>query len=203
MPIRAILCDLGNVLLDFSHERMCRQLGEVLSLPESHVQKFLFSDGWQKRIETGACSDEELLDAFIAEGGTNASLDDLRVAAADIFTPNEDSIQIIHELREAGLRLVLFSNTCPQHIDFIAERYDVLSLFDHCIYSYEVGASKPSPQIYSTGIEACRCTPEEIFYTDDIADYIKAAREHGIQAEQFTSAEEFRSHLIARDVLPN
>ncbi len=104
-------------------------------------------------------------------------------------------------LKKKGVRLVLLSNTSPAHYDFLTARLPILDLFDAKILSFEVGALKPHPHIYSAAIEAAQCSPQECFYTDDIPEYIIAARTHGIDAEIFTDVETLWQHFKKRQLI--
>ena len=42
LMIRTFVFDMGNVLLHFSHERMCAQIAEVCSRPAEAVRELLF-----------------------------------------------------------------------------------------------------------------------------------------------------------------
>jgi putative hydrolase of the HAD superfamily len=84
----------------------------------------------------------------------------------------------------------------------VQEAYPLLLRhFDGYVLSYEVGAAKPEPKIYREAIARAQCNPEECFFTDDLEVNIVAAREHGIEAVQFFSAEQLERELRARGVL--
>ena len=59
---------------------------------------------------------------------------------------------------------------------------------------------KPDRRIFEHAVAAARCLPEECFFTDDIAEYVAAAREFGIDAVQFQSLEQIQSELRSRGV---
>jgi len=68
------------------------------------------------------------------------------------------------------------------------------------VLSYRVGALKPAPAIYREAIARAECRPEECFFTDDIADYVAAAKREGIDAVQFESCEQLERELTARGI---
>jgi putative hydrolase of the HAD superfamily len=72
--------------------------------------------------------------------------------------------------------------------------------FDDTILSHEVGAMKPEPKIYEAAIEAARCRPEECFFTDDMPAFVEGARQHGIDAVQFTGLPQLENELRARGI---
>ncbi len=83
----------------------------------------------------------------------------------------------------------------------LRSRYPILDRFHDFVLSYEVGAAKPSARIYQEAIRRAGCRPEECFFTDDIALYVDAARQHGIDAVQFQSAAQIEVELRSRGAL--
>ena len=197
---RTIVFDMGNVLVRFSHARMCEQIGRLCDSTGGEVAVVLFESGLQWDFERGRCDEEEFRRRFEAAIGRAVPPGDLRHAAADIFEPVEGMREVVYGLKASGLRLVLLSNTSVTHYEFIRSRWDLLDPFDELVMSYRVGAIKPEPAIYAAALAAVRCRPEEAFYTDDIPAYIEAGRSHGLDAEVFTTAKRLREHLAARGV---
>ncbi|MEZ6044525.1 MAG: HAD family phosphatase [Planctomycetaceae bacterium] len=197
--LKTILFDMGNVLVYFSHDRMCQQMGALYDRSESEVRELLMSSGLQAGFERGTIQPEELWHEFElrfgAKLGRQVTLQELERAGSDIFWLNEPMPELLEELKSFGLRLVLLSNTSISHFEFIMREFSVLQYFDDYVTSYEVGAMKPEPAIYQAALEKIDCLPEECFYTDDIEIYIEAAREYGLQAEVFHSVAELRTHL--------
>lgn len=195
MPIRTCLFDMGNVLVYFSHERMSENIASLCETDVETVNSILFGSELQVQIECGKITEEEFHRGFEERLNRSIDFEALKVAAADIFWLNEPMPQLLADLKQAGIRLVLLSNTSITHFDFIKERFRVLDAFDDFTTSYGAGAMKPDAAIYEDALSKANCSPEECFYTDDIAKYIDAARQFGIQAEVFASADETRSAL--------
>jgi HAD superfamily hydrolase (TIGR01509 family) len=61
--------------------------------------------------------------------------------------------------------------------------------------------AKPSSKIYEAAIARAGCSPEECFFTDDLAVNVEAARKHGMDAVQFHSAAQIEAELRARGAL--
>lgn len=201
MSIRTVLFDLGNVLLFFSHERMCRQIGQVTGGSPETIKELLFDLGLQRRIETGACTAGELHQELVTALNAQCRLEDLVEAASAIFEPNPPMIDLLTELKAADRRLVLLSNTCEPHMAFVRREFDFLDYFDAQVLSCRVGAMKPDSAIYKEALRNIDCRPEECFYTDDIDEYVQAARAFGIDAQVFVDAATCREQLCARGVL--
>lgn len=198
--IRTILFDMGNVLVHFSHARMCQQLAALVGRTESEVRGWLFDTGVHVSCDRGTLTPEEFHRWFEQQAGKDLRLDQLKFAASDIFAVNTPMLPILDTLREQGKRLVLLSNTSAWHFEFVQREFGVLDRFDDFVLSYAVQANKPEPEIFHAALAKIDCAPEECFYTDDIEEYVLAGRSHGLQAEVFTTAEVLRGQLAARGV---
>lgn len=199
--IRSLLFDMGNVLVLFSHERMCSQVSAASGTSLADVRQVLMTEGLQWAMERGEIDETEFTRRFNDRLGCRVSQADLVHACSDIFTENPGMDELLGQLRELELRLVLLSNTSQSHVDHIQRKFSVLSHFDAFATSCSVGAMKPDQRIYQRAIELAGCRADECFYTDDIEDYVIAARELGIHAEVFTEPSTLREHLAARAVL--
>jgi HAD superfamily hydrolase (TIGR01509 family) len=69
--------------------------------------------------------------------------------------------------------LGLISNTCASHIRHLEASYDFFPLFSPRIYSHEVGARKPHPEIYEKALEAAGAQPESSLFIDDLAENLE------------------------------
>lgn len=61
---RFIYFDLGMVLLDFSVERMVRQMGELSGVAAEKLKEVLFDRGLMHQYETGKFSTAEFYELF-------------------------------------------------------------------------------------------------------------------------------------------
>jgi putative hydrolase of the HAD superfamily len=92
--------------------------------------------------------------------------------------------------------LFLLSNTNALHFEYIQENYPVLKHFSQFVLSYQVGSRKPEKGIYQHLIQQAGTAPGQILFIDDKMPFVAAAREHGIQAWQFTSCEALKQQLL-------
>ncbi|MBW3541253.1 MAG: HAD-IA family hydrolase [Planctomycetes bacterium] len=191
---------MGNVVLFFSHEKMCAQMAGTCGRDADEVYRLVMDSGLQRRFECGL-SVADYHRAFEAAVRCPVPRDELLEAHCDIFELNEALVPVLDALKSRGMRLVLLSNTDAAHFEFIRRRFDVLEYFEECVLSFRVGAMKPAEAIYRAAIEAAGCAAHECFYTDDIAEYVHAARRFGLPAETFTGVPALREHLASRGVL--
>jgi len=201
MPIKTCFFDMGNVLVHFSHEKMCQNIAGVCGWTEARTKTFLMDEGRQWKLERGEVTEEQFHAEFCEATGKTLDIDDLRHAAADIFWLNESIVPVLHQLKSAGMRLVLLSNTSVTHLRFIERNFTVLELMDDRVTSFEAGALKPDDHIYEVALSKAECEPGECFYTDDIEAYIRKAETFGIQARLYTTTEKLITALRELHVL--
>jgi glucose-1-phosphatase len=198
---KAIIFDLGKVLVHFDFKRGYRELEQLCPHAAAEIPKRLSGTGLVQRFESGLVEPRE----FVAE---LTKILDLKVdfdRFCDIWSCIFAETLVPDSLVEAlgaRYRLILLSNTNAIHFEMIRKTYPILRHFHELVLSYEVKAMKPQPEIYRAAIEKAGCRPEECFYTDDIPEYVEGARRLGIDAVQFRGADELQSELTARKILP-
>ena len=211
MPLKILYFDLGMVLLDFSHERMCRQMADVAGIRWEAVRDAIFGDedcrAAQIRYESGQISTDEYFDHFCAATGTSPDRERLADAVCDIFSPIQPMWELVRRLKSAGNRLAVLSNTNPVQWEYIADgRFPLLAIgwpecaFDDVILSYEVGSMKPDSVIYRAAIERAGVTAREVFFTDDRQENVTGALTAGMDAVHFVGCDQLVEQLRLRGV---
>ncbi len=193
--MNTIFFDLGNVLIFFSLKKMFDQLASCIGLSVSDIQEYLMREKIAEKYEVGRMTSQELYQTLLKKSPKNFSFEQFMHAMADIFTPNTDLWPIVEQLHAEKNRLVLLSNTNECHFRFAYSAFPILKLFDRFILSYEVGASKPSTQIFQRALQEAE---GKTFYTDDIPAFIEAGRAAGLDAETFCDAATLKRQLSER-----
>lgn len=203
--IRALICDLGNVLLHFDHQLIVRRLAAhmVSGRPDAEFA----SRFWPSvhAFEHGQID----ADTFRTDIGTMLGSDhavseeEFHLLWGDIFWPNGEFIDALTRLRER-LTLVLLSNTNSLHIRYATERFpELFSLFDAAVYSFATGTGKPDPAMYRTALARAGVAAEQTLYFDDMAAYVDAAAALGMHAYQYVSFAGARDVLRMYDLVPD
>jgi putative hydrolase of the HAD superfamily len=200
-PPKFLYFDLGMVLVTFSVERMCRQMGEAAGVSADRVREVVFDTDLQSRYERGAVSTPEFYDAFCRQTGAGVALEPLCSAASDIFEINACMLPVVAQLSQGRWPMGILSNTCACHWEHCLRRYRILQdSFRKYALSYELACAKPEPAIFHKAAAMAGVTPGEIFYTDDIAGHIDGARAAGFDAEVFTGPGDLVAQLRRRGV---
>jgi glucose-1-phosphatase len=174
---KTIFFDLGNVLLFTDLEKMKQQIAEFcgLSLPTIKTAIDQLSEPYEK----GDIETKDLHAHFCSLAGKHLEYNGLRHSVANIFVPSEI------------------------HFSFAYEQFPFLHLFDGYVLSYKVGARKPETKIFEKALQFANCSPNHCFYTDDIPEFVAAAKALNIDAELFTSATTLEEQLRSRNLVPS
>jgi FMN phosphatase YigB (HAD superfamily) len=200
MSIKAVIFDLGRVIVPFDFNRGYIRMEALCGIPAAEIPKRIAPTGLVQRFESGGIEPRDFVRELSSHLNLDTSYENFCEIWSSIFLPHT----LIPEAMLAGIAakypLVLLSNTNAIHFEMIRENYPLLRHFHSLVLSYEVGAMKPLPLIYQRAIEKAGCLPEECFFTDDIPEYVAGARAQGIDAVQFESAEQIQQELHRRGV---
>jgi 2-haloacid dehalogenase len=110
--------------------------------------------------------------------------------------------EILRSLHDRGVRLVALTNWSAETIHHGPEAYpDVFALFDDVVVSGTEGVAKPDPEIFEILARRLEQPIAGVFYVDDSARNVEAARVAGMDAVRFTDAVGLRAELRRRDLL--
>ena len=196
--------DLGRVLINFDVQTMLDQIAEVSGVGPAKVREVVFGDGLQIKYESGRIDCREFHAIFSEATGSRPDFGAFRHAASDIFKLNTVVLPIVAQLRAAGHRMGILSNTCPAHWEHCRRRFpSVINLFDVHALSYRLKAVKPDAAIFHAAADLASVRAEEIFFVDDMPGHVEAAKTAGFDAVQYTGAQQLAADLRARGVLFN
>ncbi|MCA1335755.1 HAD family hydrolase [Pseudooceanicola marinus] len=199
-PIKAVVFDIGNVLLEWN--------------PEAHYDA---KYGEEKRREIFAAVDLAAMNDRVDRGEDMGEL--TRRLAADhpewhdeIMTWHEDwltmcspaiphSWRLLRALRGKGIPVFSLSNFGIGTYEIARAEYPVLNEFDQGYVSGHLGVIKPDPRIYEILEEGSGLSGEALLFTDDRADNIAAAAARGWRTHQFEHPEGWAARLVAEGLL--
>ena len=200
MAIKAVIFDLGKVIVPFDFKRGYTRMSQLSGIPAAEIPGRIAPTGLIDRFESGAIEPHDFVREISEQLNLETSYENFCDIWSSVFLPET----LLPEPMVAGIarnyRLLLLSNTNAIHFEMLRRRYPLLRHFHSFVLSYEVGAMKPLPAMYRRAIEEAQCCPEECFFTDDLAINVEAALTHGIDAVQFESAEQITAELHRRGV---
>jgi len=197
---KAIIFDLGRVLINFDFARGYQALDPLCPYSAREIPGRLATTRIVEDFETGLIEPPDFVAQMGALLGFSLSYDRFCAIWSCIFMETLVPESLIETLA-ARYRLVLLSNTNAIHFEMVRNAYPLLRHFHELALSYQVKAMKPRREIFDRAIELAGCLSGECFYTDDIAEYVAAARELGIDAVQFQGAAQLEDELKRRGIV--
>jgi 2-haloacid dehalogenase len=191
----AVVFDLGGVLIDWNPRYLYRRL----FADEAAVERFLAeicTPAWNHRMDAGRPFAEAIaeLSAAHPEFATEIAAWWERWEET-LGAPLDDTVEIMRELRSAGVRVYALSNWSAETFPRARGRYPFLEEFDGIMISGEVGLAKPDPAIFAAFLDRFGLEPGHVVFIDDTMPNVIAAREAGIQAIAYEGAAHARAGL--------
>lgn len=198
--LHTVVFDLGGVLIEWDPRHLYRQL-----MPADEVDPFLEEIDfltWNSGCDAGLPWD----DAVAQLSARHPHRAQLIAAYPERFAESlvgafEDSVALLRELRDAGIRLLALTNWPRESFRHARERFDFLEWFEGIVVSGEEGVAKPDPRIFALLLERFDLDPAHTLFVDDAERNVQAARRAGLQAVRFTSATQLRRSLADVGVL--
>lgn len=107
----------------------------------------------------------------------------------------EGMVSVVKRLKMAGYGVYGLTNWSAETFPMVRDTYPVFQEFDGIVVSGEEHLLKPDAAIYKCLLERYDLQAEESLFVDDNADNVAGARNVGMKAIQFTSAEELEREL--------
>jgi len=183
--VKAVLFDLGKVILNFNFEPAFQRLALDTALAPQDIENYFMQSGLEVLYDGGKISSFAFHRRVKKALKHSLNFQQFKKIWNEIFTPNHAILRLIRHLKKSGYRLVLISNTNPMHFEYIRKKYPILMKFDRLIVSYKEKIRKPDERIYQKAIRACQAQPAEIFYIDDRSDLTEAASAIGLNVFTF------------------
>jgi len=193
--LRAILFDIGRVLISVDVSRATSGLAEGLSLSPEEIWSALEKDPRWKDWQEGRISPRDWHLHLARRLGSKLSFEKFVEVWNRALDPTPIHEDAFLEKLGRNYRLAVVSNTDPLHVAHMERTYEFFRSLPVRIYSCRVGASKPNPLIYNEALRACKVRAQEALYVDDVPAYAQAVERLGMQAIAFESREQLYRRL--------
>ena len=182
MNVKAVIFDLGKVLVDFDYSIAARRIAARSRFEPGAVMKFLGTSPLFVEYEKGQIDRQRLFEKICAAIGYTGTVEDFGTAFADIFVEIEPMVELHAELRQRQVPSFIFSNTNDLAVDHIRRMFPFYSTFDGYILSYEHGVMKPEAGLYEAVETHTGRRGAELLYFDDRVENVAAGAARGWQA---------------------
>jgi epoxide hydrolase-like predicted phosphatase len=101
-------------------------------------------------------------------------------APAFAFQPNEPVIELVRDLRRAGIATGVLTNNIREMRDLWRPMLPLDELFDDVVDSHEVGLRKPNPAVYQLALARLGASADSTVFLDDMPTNVAAATRVGM-----------------------
>ncbi len=193
--IKAVVFDIGGVLLDWDPRHLYRQLIEDPDQLEDFLGR-ICTRQWHLAHDLGEDTEQSCRE-LAAQYPEHAELimawsDRGEEMIGGVLT---HTVEVLSELRSAAVPCFVLSNMEPDKYRLRRDRYDFFDLLDGCVISGQEGVAKPDQKIFEILLSRYGLEPSATVFIDDVPANVAVARELGVVAIQFTTAAQLRSDL--------
>jgi epoxide hydrolase-like predicted phosphatase len=195
MTIRAIIWDLGGVILRTEDQAPRSQLAKQMGMTYEDLDRLVFESQSSKLATVGKIDEAshwenvfkvldlpvEGIPSFQASFFGGDRIDARLVDAIDSLRPR--------------FRTGLLSNAWSGLRQYVENDWHIAHAFDDIIVSAEVGLAKPDPHIYQLAIDRLGVTGAEAVFIDDVNKNVEGARTVGLDSIQFLSPSQVQAEL--------
>jgi 2-haloacid dehalogenase len=201
VAIKAVVFDLGGVLIDWDPRYLYRKL----LADEAAVEEFLTTvctPAWNAEQDRGRPFAEA-----VAELAARHPAHAVAIAAYHERWPEmlggdiPGAVALLAELRAAGVPLYALTNWSAETFGTARERFAFLDWFDGIVVSGEERVVKPDRRIFRLLLDRFGLAPEATLFVDDAAANVAAARELGLDAVRYRDPDRLRRDLSERGLL--
>jgi len=191
MPIKFVILDLGGVYFTDGTSLVIDRVKNISHYDEKAIDE-LFKEAPGKEgylFRTGELSSEEFWS--IVSERLGASKDDtlkIRQTWLSAYEPRPGMKELVQSLRK-NYKVVAFSNTMKERIDYLDEKYGLMKDFDSYVFSYEYGMTKRNPELFKKMLGAINAGVGECVFVDDKDAYLDTARSLGMASIKFKDKE--------------
>ncbi|WP_028955437.1 HAD family phosphatase [Sulfitobacter sp. 20_GPM-1509m] len=200
MTIKAVVFDIGNVLIEWQPERFFD------SVIGGQRRREMFANvdlhGMNDRVDLG----QNFTDTVMATADANPDwATEIRMwhdRWIDMAAPAIDhSVRLMKALQAKGTPVFSLTNFGIQTYDIAAEVYPFLREFDRDFISGHMGVIKPDPQIFQMLEDESGLSGDALIFADDRDDNIAAAAARGWNTHLFKNPEGWAARLVEEGLL--
>ena len=197
MSIRAVIFDLGGVVLRTEDPAPRRELAARLGLTREQIYYHVFDSPSARQATLGQITADEHWESIrLAMGLSVEEFPSVLEAFWGGDRLDTGLVDYIRSLRPR-YKTALLSNAWDDLREVLSEHWKVADAFDELVISAEVGIAKPDPLIYLLALERLGIPAGEAVFVDDFIENIEVARALGLHAVHFRGPEQARDELVS------
>ncbi|MEI7709364.1 MAG: HAD family hydrolase [bacterium] len=192
--IKVIIFDADGVLIngDRFSDALARDYGISTAITAP------FFNGPFRDCLIGKADLKEILTPYLHEWGWTKGLDAILDYWFEIgYNLDKELMDYVQELRAKGVLCLLSTDNEKYRFEHMLARMGFSKSFDKAYSSSLLGYKKINPVAFQKIFDDLKgIEKKEILFTDDDIQNIKCAQDFGIQAELYTSRDDFRKKML-------
>jgi len=182
---KAVIFDMGGVLLRSVDSAPRDAIAKRFGTTREDLEKFVFQSPTSVQSEKGEVSDIFHWETVLRHFGR--SKENPREIYAEFFFGDAIDQELLEfaESLKPELKIGLLSNAWVDSRERLGSVFHFIEIFDVSIFSAEVKARKPEPEIYRIMLEKLGAKPDESIFIDDFPENIVGAKNLGISTILF------------------
>jgi putative hydrolase of the HAD superfamily len=200
--IKAVIFDLGNVLIDFNHGIAAKRISEFSDKSVGEIYNLFFDSGLTALFESGRITPAEFFLRIRELLHLKLDYEKFLPVWNEIFFLSERN-RAVYSLAKAlreNYKLALLSNINILHFQYLKKTFPVFDAFHYFITSFELGCTKPDPQIYKKTLDILRVPAASVVYTDDRVELVQCASKLDIRSFVFKDVEQLKKDLSSAGI---
>ena len=192
--IRAVLFDLGGVLVELKYEQAIQEFLRHTPYARADIERLLTADPRTIDFEEGRLSAGEYFAYLQQAAGFTGDYEVFRRIWNGWIGECQPVAELVAALKPQ-YAIGIISNTNALHLRHVLDVFAFPKHVDRCIASCWVGCSKPAPRIYDIAIARLGVPANTIVYIDDRQDLVMQGQRLGLRAVHFTGHEPLMASL--------
>jgi len=179
---KALLFDLGGVLVDVDFSLALKAWSSLSALPAAELQRaFTFDDAYD-RHERGEMTAHQYFAHLSARLQLRAAPEEVEAGWNAVFVREIAETRMLVEQARRKLPCHAFTNTNASHMARWSVLYPrVVLAFERIFASHQMGLRKPERPAFAYICRALALSPDAILFFDDSAVNVEAARAAGLR----------------------
>jgi len=195
MTIRAVVWDLGGVLLRTSDPVPRERLAKRLNMTRRELEDLVFGSESGNRAQLGEIPVEQHWE--ILRQRLDLPPETIRDFQKEFWGGDLLDIGLVEKIRSLhqSYKTALLSNAFSDLRQLVTQVWEFSDAFDEMVISAEVGMVKPDPRIYRLVLQRLDISAPEAVFIDDFTHNVEGARAVDMHAIRFLNPQQALADL--------
>jgi epoxide hydrolase-like predicted phosphatase len=196
MEIRAVIWDVGGVLLRTEDPVPRQALADRLGIERLELEKVVFSGDSSNQAQLGKITIEEHWEQVRRILGLEIhEMDEFRAQFWSGDRVDYELVETIRSLQKSRCKTGILSNAFSNLREFLRDECGIVDAFDELVISAEEGVMKPDQRIYQLALARLGVEGSQAVFIDDVPANVEGARRVGMDGIHFRTSQQVRQEL--------